>query len=470
VSKVLIKAQTDLTQYGMFPGYNFNEGRLSDEEQRFNIDRAVDEMNDVDSPKHIYEDIAYDPLNAKSEMESSIVRARQQAMRNLLEGQTRDYKDYNQLLDDILDHETASGVTVGNMALPESLRQYYSRQETLPEHAPNMHSENWQMPDGSIRPGAIAPINALKNMSTDDIHTMMQGAGLLPMYNPGLQDFERRFIPSLYQMDFSDLPYEDNLPLLHPSKATNAFHQENEGRNAPSMVNRNKLGAWVTASNYADLSDAQQENQKVSINTPSGVVAIRGLNVRDDNMQARPPRGNPQEKINEAVVQSRIPPNRLVPIRHRIDSITNRQTPTHEGYNYPSKSKILEALLGFNKKDPVYDWIRSLPLTRYPEQFTPAFNQQGDVISSSGKVDDAHSGTFRDVKGSPLYQNITPPSWGLNPEVLEKLPPKVIQAMAQQLQRNLRNNQEPLLPFDDTPTHENIMSLKNAEKLLPYFE
>lgn len=470
MSKVLIKAQTDLTQYGMFPGYNFNEGRLSDEEQRFNIDRAVDEMNDVDSPKHIYEDIAYDPLNAKSEMESSIVRARQQAMRNLLEGQTRDYKDYNQLLDDILDHETASGVTVGNMALPESLRQYYSRQETLPEHAPNMHSENWQMPDGSIRPGAIAPINALKNMSTDDIHTMMQGAGLLPMYNPGLQDFERRFIPSLYQMDFSDLPYEDNLPLLHPSKATNAFHQENEGRNAPSMVNRNKLGAWVTASNYADLSDAQQENQKVSINTPSGVVAIRGLNVRDDNMQARPPRGNPQEKINEAVVQSRIPPNRLVPIRHRIDSITNRQTPTHEGYNYPSKSKILEALLGFNKKDPVYDWIRSLPLTRYPEQFTPAFNQQGDVISSSGKVDDAHSGTFRDVKGSPLYQNITPPSWGLNPEVLEKLPPKVIQAMAQQLQRNLRNNQEPLLPFDDTPTHENIMSLKNAEKLLPYFE
>ena len=39
------------------------------------------------------------------------------------------------------------------MALPESIRQYYSRQETLPEHAPSMHSENWQMPDSSIRPG-----------------------------------------------------------------------------------------------------------------------------------------------------------------------------------------------------------------------------------------------------------------------------------------------------------------------------
>jgi hypothetical protein len=124
VSKVLIKAQTDLTQYGMFPGYNFNEGRLSDEEQRFNIDRAVDEMNDVDSLNHIYEDVAYDPLNAKSTIESSILRARQQAFRNLLDGQTRDYKDYNKLLDDILDHETATGLTVGSEALPESLRQY----------------------------------------------------------------------------------------------------------------------------------------------------------------------------------------------------------------------------------------------------------------------------------------------------------------------------------------------------------
>ena len=125
MSKVLIKAQTDLTQYGMFPGYNFNEGRLSDEEQRFNIDRAVDEMDGVDSLRHIYEDVAYDPLTARTTMEDSIVRARQQAMRNLLEGQTRDYKDYNQLLANILDHETTSGVTADTILDKK--------------HYPNMH-------------------------------------------------------------------------------------------------------------------------------------------------------------------------------------------------------------------------------------------------------------------------------------------------------------------------------------------
>ena len=462
MSKVLIKAQTDLTQYGMFPGYNFNEGRLSDEEQRFNIDRAVDEMDGVDSLRHIYEDVAYDPLTARTTMEDSIVRARQQAMRNLLEGQTRDYKDYNQLLDNILDHETASGVTADSMALPESLRQYYSRQETLPEHAPNMQTENWQMPDGSIRPGAIPPITAVKNMSTADIHAMMQGAGLLPMYNPGLQDFERQFVPSLYQMNFENLPYKYDIPLMNPSQETHDFHRQKEGRDAPSMVNPNKLGAWVTAPNVLDLRNTVQQNQQQVLGLPSGLVGIRGLNVRGDDMQARPPRGNPVELANEAFVQSRIPPSRLVPIRHRIDSIRGGQLPLEEGYEYPSKGKMIDAIRGLNRNDPVSNWLRSLPFSTYPEQFSPAYDKQGNLISPSGKTDYAQSGTLRNIKESPIYQNITPPSWGLNREALEKLPPKVIQGLAMQLQRELLN------PFSSVDP--SVMTFENAKQSLPYFE
>ena len=100
---MLIKAQTDLTQYGMFPGYNFNEGRLSDEEQRFNIDRAVDAMNDVPSLDEIYTDRAYDTALARPNIENLTHEARLDTLRNLLQGDTRQYKDYKKPLKQIYD-------------------------------------------------------------------------------------------------------------------------------------------------------------------------------------------------------------------------------------------------------------------------------------------------------------------------------------------------------------------------------
>ena len=462
---MLIKAQTDLTQYGMFPGYNFNEGRLSDEEQRYNIDRAVDAIDDAPSLDEIFTGRAYDTGMGRQNLEEAVTGARQQAMSNLLEGQTRDYKDYNQLLDDILDHETASGVTVGSEALPESLRQYYSRQETLPEHAPNMQTENWQMPDGSIRPGAIAPINAVKQMGQPDIESMMQGAGLLPMYNPELKHWDHRNIPSLFQFDFSNEPHEENIPLMNPSHETRVYHRGD----TPSTVNRNRLAAWATGANVGDMVNVIQQNNSGNMNMrpPQGFVGIRGLNVKDDNIQVRPSRGNHQERLNEAAIQTRIPPSRLVPIRHREDDITGRQLPSNEGFEYPDKLDI-ESAFGDNPQNvPSVDYIRSLPLTTYPEQFNDAYDKFGNMITPSGESIESLEGVKPVIQGSTMRRDVTPPSWGVQHERMKDIPPKIMREMARQLQQSIAD--KGLVGQNEVPPNE-FMTFENAERLLPFYE
>jgi len=455
VSKVLIKAQTDLTQYGMFPGYNFNEGRLSDEEQRFNIDRAVDAMDDVPSLDEIYTGRAYDTALARQNIQGSVTGARHDAIRNLLEGQTRDYKDYKNILEDVLAHDTQTGVDAGSEALPESLRQYFSRQETLPEHAPSMHSENWQMPDGSIRPGAIAPINAVKQMGQADIASMMQGAGLLPVYNPKIQPFETHQIPSQYRFDFSRRENEDDIPLHNPLNTDN-----------PTTVNRNQLGSWATGANINDIRNITMDNESFQAGQ-SGLpfVGIRGLNVNDDKVQVRPKRGNPVENLNEAAIQSRIPPSRIVPIRHRMDDITGKEA--RDGYNYPSKQEIIEAFGKRPRNVPSVDYIRSLPLTTYPEQFNAAYDKFGNIITDTGESKEAWNDTPSIIEGSAMRRDVTPPSWGVQHERMKNIPPKVMHEMARQLEQEQASRG--LSGLFEVPTNES-MTFENAERLLPFHE
>lgn len=447
---MLIKAQKDLTQYGMFPGYNFNEGRLSDEEQRFNIDRGVDAMADVPSLNEIYTDRAYDTALARANIEGSVTGAREDAIRNLLQSQTRDYKDYKNRLKEVLENDTQTGVNAGSEALPESLRQYYSRQETLPEHAPSMHSENWQMPDGSIRPGAIAPINAVKQMGEADIESMMQGAGLLPVYNPKIQPFENHQIPSQYRFDFSRKEEEDDIPLYNPLNTDN-----------PTTVNRNQLGSWATGSNINDIRNITMDNESFEAGQ-SGLplVGIRGLNVNDDKVQVRPKRGNPTENLNEAAIQSRIPPNRLVPIRHRMDDITGKEA--RDGYNYPSKNDILEAFSDRNRNVPSHDYIRNLPLTTYPEQFNSAYDKFGNIITPSGESKEAWADTAPIIEGSSMRRDVTPPSWGVQHERMKNISPETMQEMARQLEEDQKNTG--LSGLFEVPTN-NAMTFDNADKI-----
>lgn len=455
MSNVLIKAQTDLTQYGMFPGYNFNEGRLSDEEQRFNIDRAVDAMNDVPSLDEIYTDRAYDTALARPNIENLTHEARLDTLRNLLQGDTRQYKDYKKPLKQIYDADADGFNDPMTMALPESIRQYYSRQETLPEHAPSMHSENWQMPDGSIRPGAIAPINAVKQMGEADIESMMQGAGLLPVYNPKIQPFETHQIPSQYRFDFSRIEDEDDIPLYNPLNLS-----------SPATVNRNQLGSWATGANINDIRNITMDSESLEAGQ-SGLpfVGIRGLNVKNDKVQVRPKRGNPVENLNEAAIQSRIPPSRLVPIRHRMDDITGKQA--RDGYVYPSKQEIIDAFGRRPRNVPSVDYIRSLPLTTYPEQFSDAYDKFGKIITPSGESRDTYSDTPSIIEGSAMRRDVTPPSWGVQHERMKDISPEMMREMARQLEQE--QSDRGLSGLFEVPRNES-MTFENAERLLPFFE
>lgn len=452
---MLIKAQTDLTQYGMFPGYNFNEGRLSDEEQRFNIDRAVDAMNDVPSLDEIYTDRAYDTALARPNIENLTHEARLDTLRNLLQGDTRQYKDYKKPLKQIYDADADGFNDPMTMALPESIRQYYSRQETLPEHAPSMHSENWQMPDGSIRPGAIAPINAVKQMGEADIESMMQGAGLLPVYNPKIQPFETHQIPSQYRFDFSRIEDEDDIPLYNPLNLS-----------SPATVNRNQLGSWATGANINDIRNITMDSESLEAGQ-SGLpfVGIRGLNVKNDKVQVRPKRGNPVENLNEAAIQSRIPPSRLVPIRHRMDDITGKQA--RDGYVYPSKQEIIDAFGRRPRNVPSVDYIRSLPLTTYPEQFSDAYDKFGKIITPSGESRDTYSDTPSIIEGSAMRRDVTPPSWGVQHERMKDISPEMMREMARQLEQE--QSDRGLSGLFEVPRNE-FMTFENAERLLPFFE
>lgn len=452
---MLIKAQTDLTQYGMFPGYNFNEGRLSDEEQRFNIDRAVDAMNDVPSLDEIYTDRAYDTALARPNIENLTHEARLDTLRNLLQGDTRQYKDYKKPLKQIYDADADGFNDPMTMALPESIRQYYSRQETLPEHAPSMHSENWQMPDGSIRPGAIAPINAVKQMGEADIESMMQGAGLLPVYNPKIQPFETHQIPSQYRFDFSRIEDEDDIPLYNPLNLS-----------SPATVNRNQLGSWATGANINDIRNITMDSESLEAGQ-SGLpfVGIRGLNVKNDKVQVRPKRGNPVENLNEAAIQSRIPPSRLVPIRHRMDDITGKQA--RDGYVYPSKQEIIDAFGRRPRNVPSVDYIRSLPLTTYPEQFSDAYDKFGKIITPSGESRDTYSDTPSIIEGSAMRRDVTPPSWGVQHERMKDISPEMMREMARQLEQE--QSDRGLSGLFEVPRNES-MTFENAERLLPFFE
>ncbi len=452
---MLIKAQTDLTQYGMLPGINFNEGRLSDEEQRFNIDRAVDAMDDVPSLDEIYTDRAYDTALARPNIENLTHEARLDTLRNLLQGDTRQYKDYKKPLREIYDADADGFKDPMTMALPESIRQYYSRQETLPEHAPSMHSENWQMPDSSIRPGAIAPINAVKQMGEADIKGMMHGTGLLPVYNPKIQPFEVHQIPSQHRFDFSRIEDEDDIPLYNPLNLS-----------SPATVNRNQLGSWATGANINDIRNITMDSE--SLDAGQGglpFVGIRGLNVKDDKVQVRPKRGNPVENLNEAAIQSRIPPSRLVPIRHRMDDITGKQA--RDGYVYPSKREIIDAFGRRPRNVPSVDYIRSLPLTTYPEQFSDAYDKFGKIITPSGESRDTYSDTPSIIEGSAMRRDVTPPSWGVQHERMKDISPKMMREMARQLEQE--QSDRGLSGLFDVPRNES-MTFENAERLLPFYE
>ena len=373
MSKVLIKAQTTLDEYGAeLPPKQ--QPPISPEEQEFNFDRAVD-ASSAPSLNDIYNQ-PYDSHFAGEAIDTNVSDARQKIMRDLLQGDISQYPNHKELLENIrneskwIDADTQSQ---GTMALPESLRQYFSRQSKLPEHMPALHTPNGQMEDGSIRPGSIPPINAVRRMGTRDIDLMMQGAGLVPVHNEGVHEFEQNQIPKQ--------EYRFNLDREGETNTIDSI-------DGPKEVSPNELGFFVSPNNKIDVGRAEMDDGGgFSGKIPKGYVGIRGLNTKDDKLQMRPPIGNPDERNTEGMVQSRIPPSRLVPIK--------------EGKRYPSRSNIVEGQQNDRPSD--------LPISNnYRNQIDSVINEYPEVWDDV-KHDKLEPSLLTDTN---LYQNSTPLSWG----------------------------------------------------------
>lgn len=152
------------------------------------------------------------------------------------------------------------------------LRDYYSRQTTLPEHLWDYHTEGpYYDEQGNILPGQVPPVDAVKLMGKEDIPQLgnVTGFGLKPIPRSEVNfDWEMGILPN------------------------QQFPVENAGFVGPfSDLNRNVAG-------------------NVSGNRGKGLVGIRGFGRPQDKALAR---GNIKEG-KEGVFTAPIPPERLVGI------------------------------------------------------------------------------------------------------------------------------------------------------------
>lgn len=169
-------------------------------------------------------------------------------------------------------------------------RDYFGRQTTLPEHFPSYHTEDWLDPEtGLVREGAVAPVTAVRRANSSDIMAGMAqtGGGLIPLPNDSNETFEGRSTAKV--------------PLLMESQNPPLEHFQ---------------GGYFLTTPYADDLD-----RSVTTHSTDALIGVRGFGAPSgDIFQARPA-GMTKEGATEAIVHSRIPPERLVPLRY-VDTRT----------------------------------------------------------------------------------------------------------------------------------------------------
>lgn len=219
-------------------------------------------------------------------------------------------------------------------------------QLTLPQVIPAYHTENWQNPDGSIKPGAVPPVTAVKQMNRNDIRNLMMGAGLLPVgsntdaNNRGYEDgvirrLMRAFHPSIGESD-------REMGLL-----SKPFVVDNEAMSTKDGFGRTQAGYFISPTTKRDIHEAVVASKRGG---PKGMIGIRGLNPIDDFVQQRPSTGQ-HEAVSEGFVHSRIDPSRLVPIQmpqHTIPDavIGNLSLSTRENDGLYTEEQRIQQLLG----------------------------------------------------------------------------------------------------------------------------
>ena len=278
-------------------------------------------------------------------------------------------------------------------------RDYFGRQTTLPEHFPSYHTEDWLDPEtGLVREGAVAPVTAVRRASSRDIMGGMAqtGGGLIPLPNSSNESYESRNTgrrPMLMQ--------SQNPPLEH-------FQS----------------GYFLTTPYVADLDRA------VTTHDTDALIGVRGFGAPSgDVFQARPA-GEAKEGATEAVVHSRIAPERLVPLRYN-DSYKNmiRGDGRSEGnflslndirnFFQPKRAQDFRQAIGREKDDTLsrnqkFNYIRDhLPFMQYaPPEFEDMVDRHGmpAVLTDDEKIRflEAMEGEDRDYfsSGEPRQRKL----------------------------------------------------------------
>ncbi len=296
MSVAVIKQQSTLDQYGF--GNSFNSRgvpRLSSTPPKPSIDEQAENVRNYLKERHMQDDEIAFMAEPPEEMGQDIALFQGDDLdqyadkadfaRGFLRG--GDQSEYPDYLDPEIDWKK----------LPY-MRDYFSRQSTLPEHMWDMETEGEHFDEeGNILPGAIPPVNAVKLIGGD--HEGRGGApgvgkrtgyGLVP--NIGAEENKR---------------YENSLGWEEPIFPLN----QGVGFVAPpySADMRRTQAANVTGGLYGSKGlFGEMKN-----NPESRLVGIRGFGAPQDKAFVRPSVGEGREGAYTAP----IPPERLVGVFNR---------------------------------------------------------------------------------------------------------------------------------------------------------
>lgn len=298
MSVAVIKQQSTLDQYGF--GNSFNSRgvpRLTSTPPKPSIDEQAENVRNyllerqivqddevasmIQSPKDIGQEAA---LYRGDDVEDKYTAGADYSRGVLRGGDQSEYPDY--LDDDI------------NWKKLPYMRDYLSRQSTLPEHMWDLTTEGKHFDkEGNILPGAIPPVNAVKLIGGD--HKGEGGApgvskrvgyGLVP--NIGAEENER---------------YEGGLSLSDPPFPMN----QGVGFVAPPY------GADMSRTMAANVSGGTYSSDglfgETRDNPEARLVGIRGFGAPQDKAFVRPSVGEGRE----GVYTNPIPPERLVGVFNR---------------------------------------------------------------------------------------------------------------------------------------------------------
>ena len=385
------------------------------------------------------------------------------------------------------------------------LMRIHGRQSTLPEHIPAYHTENWQNPDGSIREGAVAPITALKRLNISDIERLMANSGLLPSdQRTGVDNehYENNVIQDLVQAIIHQDSEKANIST--GEKVYDKYKHREPFFMAEPGESRTGAGFFVSPADRLNVKGA------VSMSDGNeGFVGIRGLNTVDDHLQMRPVAGQ-REKTAEGYVSSRIPAERLVPIRVPTSSLPKELQPAYpgqtgkDGLMYPQKNKInhytypdlkrrdmrrdaelkyspyrsgvsesdikhrdLQNILISNLTKPYMRFSTDkytgldhdgLPLLPNGESMTP---EEKITYLENPKNYEKIKMLQNQIKHSPERKTELPPEWGSKQASLDKLTSKDLHSLADKL----RDNRKPVEFMEFPGTKHTIALNRYIDKL-----